>query len=55
MNPEYHYGDPRCREFLQVVRDRQLPILLEKSLENTRFFLEELVPDLPVIIPHLGG
>ena len=22
--PEYHYGDPRCREFLQVVRDRQL-------------------------------
>jgi uncharacterized protein len=53
--PEYHYGDPRCREFLQVVRDRQLPILLEESLENTRFFLEELAPDLPVIIPHLGG
>ncbi|HLD46569.1 MAG TPA: amidohydrolase family protein, partial [Desulfobaccales bacterium] len=32
-----------------------LPILLEESLENTRFFLEELAPDLPVIIPHLGG
>ena len=38
-----------------MVRDRQLPILLEESLENTRFFLEELAPDLPVIIPHLGG
>ena len=53
--PEYRYNDPRCREFLQVVRERQLPILLEESLENTRFFLEELAPDLPVIIPHLGG
>ena len=53
--PVYHYDDPRCREFLEVVRDRQLPILLEESLENTLFFLEKLAPDLPVIIPHLGG
>lgn len=53
--PVYHYGDPRCREFLEVVRDRQLPILLEESLENTLFFLKELAPALPVIIPHLGG
>jgi uncharacterized protein len=53
--PVYHYDDPRCAEFLQVVRARQLPILLEESLENTLFFLEELAPDLPVIIPHLGG
>jgi predicted TIM-barrel fold metal-dependent hydrolase len=37
------------------VRERQLPILLEESLENTVFFLEELAPDLKVIIPHLGG
>ena len=29
--PEYHYDDPRCREFLQVVRERRLPILLEES------------------------
>jgi hypothetical protein len=53
--PVYHYDDPHCREFLQVVRERQLPILLEESLENTLFFLEELAPDLAVIIPHLGG
>jgi hypothetical protein len=53
--PTYHYDSPRCREFLQVLRDRHLPILLEESLENTLFFLEELAPDLPVIIPHMGG
>jgi hypothetical protein len=53
--PVYHYDDPRCREFLAVVRDRGLPILLEETLENTLFFLEKLAPDLVVIIPHLGG
>jgi len=53
--PAYLYDHPRCREFLQVVRERGLPILLEESFGNTRFFLEQLAPDLPVIIPHLGG
>jgi hypothetical protein len=53
--PKYQYDQPRCREFLQVVRERRLPILLEESLENTWFFLERLAPDLPVIIPHLGN
>ncbi len=53
--PAYLYDQPRCREFLQVVRERGLPILLEESFSNTRFFLERLAPDLPVIIPHLGG
>jgi hypothetical protein len=53
--PEYNYGDPRCREFLEVVRSRGLPILLEESLHNTLFFLEKLAEGLRVIIPHLGG
>jgi uncharacterized protein len=53
--PEYRYADPRCREFLDVVRSRRLPILLEESFQNTLFFLQELAPDLPVIIPHLGN
>jgi hypothetical protein len=53
--PEYQYADPRCREFLEVARQRRLPILLEESFENTMFFLEKLAGDLPVIIPHLGG
>jgi hypothetical protein len=35
---------------------RGLPILLEETLTNTLFFLEELVPaGVPVIIPHLGA
>jgi len=53
--PRYRYDHPRCREFLQAVRQRRLPILLEESFDNTLFFLERLAPDLPVIIPHLGG
>jgi hypothetical protein len=53
--PEYHYGDPRCREFLAAVKDRGLPILLEETLANTVMFLEKLAPDIPVAIPHLGA
>jgi hypothetical protein len=53
--PEYHYTDPRCREFLEVVRTRGLPILLEETLPNTMMFLEKMAPDLPVVIPHLGA
>lgn len=52
--PPYRYDHPRCREFLQVVRERRLPILLEESFDNTLMFLERLGPDLPVVIPHLG-
>ncbi len=54
--PEYHYDDPRCREFLTVVKERGLPILLEETRENTLFFLDKLLPPgVPLIIPHLGG
>jgi len=53
--PEYDYSSPRCREFLEKVKARGLPILLEESLANTLFFLEELAPDQPVVIPHLGA
>jgi hypothetical protein len=53
--PEYNYHAPRCREFLEEVRERGLPILLEESLQNTLFFLDQMAPDLPVIIPHLGA
>jgi hypothetical protein len=53
--PQYRYDDPRCRQFLEVVRARHLPILLEESLKNTLFFLEHLAWDIPVVIPHLGA
>jgi predicted TIM-barrel fold metal-dependent hydrolase len=54
--PEYHYDDPRCREFLEAVQSRGLPILLEETLNNTLFFIEKLLPaGVSLIIPHLGG
>lgn len=54
--PQYQYEAPRCREFLEAVQARGLPILLEETLNNTLFFLEKLVPEgVAVIIPHLGG
>jgi hypothetical protein len=54
--PRYQYDAPRCREFLEAVRLRGIPILLEETLDNTLFFLEKLLPEgVPLIIPHLGG
>ena len=53
--PEYDYGSPKCRKFLDKVREKGLSILLEETLENTLFFLDKMAPDLPVIIPHLGA
>lgn len=52
--PEYHYEDPRCREFLDRVLALGLPILLEETLANTLFFIRELAREATVIIPHLG-
>lgn len=54
--PRYNYDDPRCREFLEAVQARGLPILLEETFHNTVHFIEKLAPPgVPVIIPHLGG
>ena len=52
--PEYRYADPRCREFLARALELRLPILLEETLSNTLFFIQELAPMATVIIPHLG-
>jgi len=52
--PEYHYDDPRCREFIDLATRRRLPILLEETFETTCRFILELAPAATVIIPHLG-
>ena len=52
--PIYHYGDPRCRAILDWIIERQLPITLEESLDNTMRFLDELAPEAVVVIPHCG-
>jgi len=53
--PVYHYDDPRCEEFLQEVYRLKLPIVLEESYENTRYFIDRIDGRTPIIIPHLGG
>ena len=52
--PVYHYDDPRCRAILDWIAERQLPITLEESFENTLRFLDELAPEAVVVIPHCG-
>jgi len=53
--PVYHYEDPRCREILEEISRRQLPLVLEESFDNTCNFIQNLAPDAIIIIPHLGG
>jgi len=53
--PQYRYEDPRCREMLELIQARRIPVVLEEELENTVFFIRELAPQALVIIPHLGG
>jgi len=53
--PRYLYEHPRCRQMLDLIQNRQLPVVLEEELENTVFFIKELAPGALVIIPHLGG
>lgn len=52
--PVYHYDDPRCEDFLQEAYRLRLPILLEESFENTRYFIKRVEGRTPVIIPHMG-
>jgi len=53
--PVYHYEDRKCREALDEIRRRKLPIVLEEEFENTIRFIRELAQGAKVIIPHLGG
>jgi predicted TIM-barrel fold metal-dependent hydrolase len=53
--PVYHYDDPRCEAFLQEAYRLRLPIVLEESFENTRYFVRRVAGRTPIIIPHLGG
>ena len=53
--PVYHYDDPLCEAFLQEVYRLELPIVLEESFENTRYFIKRVKGRTSVIIPHMGG
>jgi hypothetical protein len=53
--PVYHYDDPLCEAFLQEVYRQALPIVLEESFDNTRYFIRRVKGRTPIIIPHMGG
>jgi predicted TIM-barrel fold metal-dependent hydrolase len=53
--PVYHYDDPRCREALEEIRKRKMPIVFEEELHNTVRFVQEMAAGIRVIIPHLGA
>lgn len=53
--PVYHYDDPLCEAFLQEVYLQALPIVLEESFDNTRYFIRRVKGRTPIIIPHMGG
>lgn len=52
--PAYRYEDPKCREALDEIRRRNLPVVLEEEFHNTLRFIRQLAGDMTVIIPHLG-
>ncbi len=52
--PEYHYDDPRCRQAIDEIRRRRMPVVLEEAFQNTVRFINEMAQGVTVIIPHLG-
>lgn len=52
--PVYHYDAPECANAIEVIRERNLPVVLEEELKNTLRFIREIAPGVRVIIPHLG-
>jgi len=52
--PVYHYDSPRCREAVDEIRSRNMPVVLEEEFDNTVRFIEQIAKDVTVIIPHMG-
>lgn len=51
--PRYDYKLPACERFIQAIRERNLPVIIEEEIDNTAHLVERLMP-APVIIPHCG-
>jgi uncharacterized protein len=52
--PHYDYRDPQCRAALAEIRRRHMPVVFEEEWHHTLYFINELAPDLKIIIPHCG-
>jgi hypothetical protein len=52
--PHYDYQDPQCKAAIDEIRRRNMPICFEEEWHHTLHFINELAPDLKIIIPHCG-
>lgn len=52
--PRYQYDDPRCKAAIEEISERRMPVCLEEEWRNTLRFIDELAPEVRVIIPHCG-
>ncbi|WP_300464645.1 amidohydrolase family protein [Desulfobacula sp.] len=53
--PIYYYDSKECRRAIDVITEKNMPIVLEEAFSNTIKFINDYAPDARVIIPHLGG
>ncbi len=53
--PVYNYDSKECRRAIDVITEKNMPIVLEEEFSNTIKFINDYAPDTRVIIPHLGG
>lgn len=51
--PRYDYAIAACERFIQAIRERNIPTIIEEEFDNTVALVERLMP-APVIIPHCG-
>jgi len=52
--PRYQYDSEGCKKFIETIQKRNMPVILEEELGNTLLFVNELAPNIRVIIPHCG-
>ena len=52
--PHYHYEDPKCKAAVEEIRRRNMPVCFEEEWDYSLQFINEIAPDLRIIIPHCG-
>lgn len=52
--PIYNYESPQCREIMDEICRRRLPIVLEEEFQHTLSFVKKIGGRTVVIIPHMG-
>jgi predicted TIM-barrel fold metal-dependent hydrolase len=52
--PQYHYDAPRCRQAIDEIKKRRMPVVLEEELRFTLRFVNELAQGVRIVIPHCG-